>query len=353
MTALDVTRDGARAVSGGADKTVKAWTLADGKPAGNFTTPAEVRGVGFSADGGQVVVAGADNRARVYGLDGTMQEFFAHEGPVAAAAFQADGKHVVTASDDKTVKLWTTALAWRAAHAGPVRQVLCTPKGDRVVSCGDDKTIRLWNAADGKPVKLIANAANENAVLSDGTTSATIRGVGVNSDGTTIASIGADKELKVWTLAAAPGAKEGGKDDMRLSIRTTIPLTAPASAVAVSPDGKRVAAAVTDATGTLLSVFETGRGMELLSLGEHTGEVRSLAFLADNRTLVSASADKTVRLSDANILTVMNAHVPAWLAAPSCPTACRPSAAAPTRRSSSGTSRPARRSRRSARCPTP
>ncbi len=289
VTSLDVTRDGARAVSGGADKTVKLWTLADGKPAGGFATPAEVRGVGFSADGGRIVVAGADGRARVYGPDGKMREFFAHEGPVSAAAFQADGKHVVTASEDKTVKLWATALAWQDEHAGPVRQALFTPRGDRVVSCGDDKTVRLWDAADGKPVKTIT--AHDGAVL----------GVGVNGDGTKIASIGADKALNIWTLAAAPGAKD---DDKPLAI----PLAAAATAVAVSPDGKRVAAAVTDADATLVHVFDPATGKELLSLNDHTAAVRSLAFLADNRTLVSASADKTVRLSDVNLISVIDAH---------------------------------------------
>ena len=78
--------------------------------------------------------------------------------------------------------------------------------------------------------------------------------------------------------------------------------------MADSPDGKRVAVAVTDAAATLLRVFDAVTGKELLSLGDHTGAVRSLAFLADNRTLVSASADKTVRLSDVNLLNVIDAH---------------------------------------------
>ena len=214
VTSLDLSKDGAKVVSGGADKTIRVWTLADGKQSTTIPTPAEVRGVGFNADGSRFVVAGADNRARVYGLDGRMQEFYAHDGPVAAAAFQPDGKHVVTASEDKTAKLWATTLAWQAAPTGAVRQALFTPKGDRVVSCGDDKTVRLWNAADGKSVKSIT--AHDGPVL----------GVGVSADGTKIASVGADKALKVWTLAAAPGGKD---DDKPLAI----PLAAPASAVAV------------------------------------------------------------------------------------------------------------------------
>ena len=54
--------------------------------------------------------------------------------------------------------------------------------------------------------------------------------------------------------------------------------------------------------------IDAANGKELMSLNEHSGPVASLAFLADNRTLVSASADKTVRLADVNILAVIDAH---------------------------------------------
>ncbi len=258
MTSLDISKDGARIVSGGADKTVKVWTLEDGKPAGVVATPAEVRGVGFNADGSRIIAAGADKRARVYNLDGTMLEFFAHDGPAVAAMFQPDGKHIVTASDDKTAKLWTLSLLWQSHQNGPVRQALFTPKGDRVLSCGDDGTARWWNAADGKALKSIP--AHEGAVV----------GVAVSGDGTKFASIGADKSLKVWE--AAPGDKEQ-KEPL------TVALAAPASAVTISPDGKHVAASVTNAAGTLLRVFDAVSGKELVSLSDHIGPIRSFVIV--------------------------------------------------------------------------
>ena len=111
----------------------------------------------------------------------------------------------------------------------------------------------------------------------------------------------------------------------------------PASAVTISPDGKRVAASVTNKAGTLLHVFDAANGKELFSLGEHTGAVRSLAFLADNRTLASAGADKTVRLSDVNLLAVIDAHAGGVAGCAFSPMACKPYPAGPTRRSNSGT----------------
>ena len=69
-----------------------------------------------------------------------------------------------------------------------------------------------------------------------------------------------------------------------------------------------MAAAVTDAAGTLLHVYDAVSGKELLALSDPAGAISSLSFLADNRTLVSASADKTVRFSDVNLVTVIDAH---------------------------------------------
>ena len=250
-----------------------------------------MRGVGFSPDGTRLVVAGADNRARVYGLDGKMLEFFAHDGPVAGGGVPPRRQAHRHRRRRQDGQLWTPTLLWQASHAGPVRQAALHPKGDRVVSCGDDKTVKLWNAADGKPVKSIA--AHDGPVI----------GVGVSADGTKIASIGADKALKVWTLAAAPGAKDEDKPvDDHAGRRRRRPWPS-------APNGLRVAAAVTDATDTLLHVFDAASGKELLALREHTG-AGAVAGLPRRQSHAASrpSADKTVRLSDVNVLAVLDAH---------------------------------------------
>src|SRR5262249_3893592 len=152
---------------------------------GIITTPAEVRSVNFSADGNRLVVGGADNRARVYGANGQLVQFFGHEGPVLAVAYHGDGKRIVSASADKSARTWNLSLTWQAAHAGPVRQAIFSPKGD-IISASDDKTIKTWNAGDGKQLKSIA--AHDGPVA----------GIGVSADGSKLVSAGSDKTVKVW-----------------------------------------------------------------------------------------------------------------------------------------------------------
>ena len=77
-------------------------------------------------------LAGADNRVRVYGPDLKLMEVFLHEGPVVGVAFHADGKRIVSASADKSLRLWTPGLIAQAAQIGAIQRVLITPDGGRI-----------------------------------------------------------------------------------------------------------------------------------------------------------------------------------------------------------------------------
>jgi WD40 repeat protein len=282
---LALSKDGAKVAAGGADKVVKVWSLADGKPVATLTTPAVVHGIAFSPEGNRLLVGGADGRARAYDLEGRLLEFFAHDGPVLAAAWHADGKRVFTAGADKTARPWSLSLLWQGQHPGGVRQAVFA-RNDRVVSCGADKTVKVWQLADGKLVRTIA--AHDGPVA----------GVAVTADGARIASTG-DKTVKVWTLA---GPADGKEEKPQI-----IDIPAAAEALAFSPDGKRIAASIPGMKGAL-HVYDAAAAKELLALDGHAAPVHALEFLADNRTLLSAGEDKAVRLADVNVTAALDAH---------------------------------------------
>ncbi|MCI0684104.1 MAG: WD40 repeat domain-containing protein [Gemmataceae bacterium] len=285
ITSFAMSKDGTR-VAAGSDKTIKVWTLADGKEIAAIASPAEVKGLGLLADGTRLVVAGGDKLTRIVELDGKLVEMFGHDAAVHAAAF-LDAKRVVSAGADKLARLWTSSLVWQKAHQGPVRQAVFTPKGE-VLSCGDDKSIRWWNAADGKDIKTLA--AHDAAVL----------GVSLSADATKLASFGADKQIKLWNPAAA-------KPEDAAKPATVIPVAAP-GAIALSPNGLRLA--VADAAQVRILDAATGpaTGKEIQQLAEHAAPVKALAFLPDSRTLFTGAADKTAKLLDVNIAAAFDAH---------------------------------------------
>jgi len=62
----------------------------------------------FSPDGKHIVTASIDRTARVWNADGSGQPLVlrGHQDAVSSAAFSPDGKRVVTASWDKTARVW-------------------------------------------------------------------------------------------------------------------------------------------------------------------------------------------------------------------------------------------------------
>ncbi len=157
--------------------------------------------------------------------------FRGHGGPVSSARFSADGKRVLTASDDKTARLWEAEsgklLASYEGHGGPVYSAQFSPDGKRVLTASDDKTARLWEAESGK---LLASYEGHGGPVYSAQFSA---------DGKRVLTASYDKTARLWEaesgklLASYEG--HGG----------------PVYSAQFSPDGKRVLTTSDDKTARL------------------------------------------------------------------------------------------------------
>jgi WD40 repeat protein len=201
--------------------------------------------------------------------------FVGHGSSVRAAVFSPDATRVVTASNDKTARMWDAATGRPVTppleHQHVVWAVAFSPDGTRVVTASADQTARVWNAATGRPVT--------PPLEHDGD----VWTAAFSPDGTRVVTASSDHTARVWDawtgLLVAP----------LLEHQDTV------YAAAFSPDGTRVVVASYDNTAR---VWDAATGRPVTPPLEHQGVVRTAAFSPDGMRVVTASDDNTARVWD-------------------------------------------------------
>jgi WD40 repeat protein len=155
---------------------LRAWKLASESPVRTFPHPNSVNAVAFNPAGTQLATACSDGRLRFFDLakGAQLRELVAHILPnqtaIYCVAWSPDGKQVATGSQDQSLKVWdatTFALVrefkaykektFEKGHQDAVYAVAFTADGKLLVSAGYDKTIKVWNIADGSVARELVN----------------------------------------------------------------------------------------------------------------------------------------------------------------------------------------------------
>ncbi|MCI5161573.1 MAG: WD40 repeat domain-containing protein, partial [Candidatus Electrothrix sp. AX5] len=115
-----------------------------------------------------------------------------HEDWVFSAALSSNGKTVVSASRDKTVRLWDIEsgkeLTVLKGHESSVNNAAFSPDGKTIVSASIYNTVRLWNAASARELAIFRG--HQESVLR----------AAFRPDGKKIISASADNTMRLWDL---------------------------------------------------------------------------------------------------------------------------------------------------------
>jgi WD40 repeat protein len=180
------------------DTTVKLWNL-EGTLLKTFREhTAEVYDVAIHAQ--TLVSVGADQTLRIWQTNNnTIKTIKAHNAAIWAVDISPDGNKIVTAGDDNVIKIWDiqgNLLHSLRGHKQKVWDVAISPipptplikggKGGIIVSASEDKTVKVWNL-NGELLRTLQG--HQDAVRT------------VITNGKQIISGSEDHSIKIWDLS--------------------------------------------------------------------------------------------------------------------------------------------------------
>jgi WD40 repeat protein len=248
-----------------------------------------VRACAVTPDGRCVISAALDGTLKVWDLGAgrVLATLDDHAGSVNGCAVMPDGRRVVSAYFDGTVKVWDleagAVLATLRGHAGEVTACAVMPDGRRVISASADRTLKIWDLDTGRVFTTLRGDADR------------VNACTVTPDGRRVVSASDDHTLKVWYV-------DTGRD-----ITAFDGDAGPVTACTATPDGRRVVSAAND--GTLKVWDDTGR--MLAALDGYAGVVRACAMTPDGRRAVSGSLHGILKVWDLDAgraLATLRAH---------------------------------------------
>jgi WD40 repeat protein/serine/threonine protein kinase len=155
------------------------------------------------------------------------------------------------------------------AHADRVTAVRMSDDGRYAVSASEDNTLKLWTLPEGECIRTFEG--HQGSVYS----------IDMSHDNTLVMSAARDRTLRIWDRGSGECARD-----------IAIDREADGGA-ALAPDGRHALVRKGGAQFVLLSILN--EQTETAFTG-HTGWIHAMAFCPDERHVLSASADGTVRV---------------------------------------------------------
>lgn len=238
---------------------------------------APVLALAWNAAGTAVAAGRLDNTVLLCPMgQAQCQVFEGHGNRVQGVAFSSDGKQLISASLDKSIKIWNVDTG-HCVHTLPdtQRQLMALaldPTSNALAAAERNGPIRLWDLANLQPRRALGNSP----LLA-------LECLAFRPDGAQLAAGGptATTSVHIWDV-------DTGKEAMRCRGHEQ-----KVTRVCWSPNAQRLASASDDGT---IRLWEPRSGRLLLTFRGHKGGTTAVAFSADGHLLISSGWDGAVRV---------------------------------------------------------
>lgn len=276
-----------------------------------------VSSVAVTPDGKKIISASYDKTLKVWDMETGIEiiELKGHSDWVLDVCVAPAGNHVISASDDNTLRVWDIetgkTIFTLKGHSDDVLAVAATPDGRQAISASRDATLKVWDITNGDVIETLRGH-------SDWVTS-----VCTSPDGKWAISASKDKTVRVWdlvslkeiyvldlhtewidTVAAARSgqwAVSAARDhtlgiwhiENAEAVRVLSGYGFHMVSISVTPDGHYILGACSDQTIKMLDVEQ---GKLFLTLRGHSDDIVRVILTDDGKRVISASRDKTVKI---------------------------------------------------------
>ncbi|RZM81945.1 WD40 domain-containing protein [Leptolyngbya iicbica] len=269
--------------------------------------------VAFSPDEQKLASVSADGDVRLWGLDGRLLNVLECDGsPLLDVAFAPDGDRLVAVDNNGAIHLWSAngilENTWRA-HEQPTRAVAFAPSGNQIATASEDATVKIWSTAGDLVTTLegdiggfqallwtadnqiIAGNEQGNIYVWDATgellsqfssSSMALIALALSPDGTTLAAVGSDRQVRLHNLADQTLIREFPAHEGAIYN------------VQFTPDGEQL---ITVGDDKVIRLWRLD-GTPSATLVGHTGLIAALAISPDGKMIATSGGDHAIRLWD-------------------------------------------------------
>src|SRR5271157_511614 len=178
-------------------------------------------------------------------------------------------------------------------HTSTVRGAVFTPDGQQLITASHDKTIRVWDVNTGEPVRVLRPPTGRDKI-------GEYFGVALSPDGKTVAVGG--YHGRVFLIDLPSGRM----------LHFLVGHASNVNGLDFSPDGRYLATASADKT---VRIWDVATGQTVRTMMGHTGVVNAVRFSPDGRKVATGGADKTARIfsaDDGSLITTVTAEADVW-----------------------------------------